>query len=203
MSFVRSFGFPDTRPRAPQTAASSDKAAALGVLPEWNLADLYPAMGSPRFTADLARAEAECKRFAETYKGKLAALAEADGGKGLMEAVKHYEALDDLMGRIMSYAGLLYYGNTSDPVLAKFFGDTQEKINSPGDPLIAREICMACGQADAKALPPPVICGQDHISSSGKLVYTALQVQKTTPCLSKKNFAPRAIRAVPAARSSI
>ncbi|MGA3302386.1 MAG: M3 family oligoendopeptidase [Methylovirgula sp.] len=136
MSLVRPFGFPDTRLRVPQAATSSDKSSALGVLPEWNLADLYPSMDSQRLTADLARAEAECKRFAETYKGKLAALAEADGGKGVAEAVKCYEALDDLMGRIMSYAGLLYYGNTSDPVLAKFFGDTQEKINSASTELL-------------------------------------------------------------------
>ncbi|HEY1736457.1 MAG TPA: M3 family oligoendopeptidase [Methylovirgula sp.] len=132
----RDFGFPDAPLRAQSAVASADKADALGPLPEWNLADLYPAMDSAAFTGDLKRAETECKRFAETYRGKLVALAEADDGKGVLEAIKRYEALDDLMGRIMSYAGLLYYGNTSDPVLAKFFGDTQERINAASTELL-------------------------------------------------------------------
>ena len=102
------FGRLDAFARATEAAALSAKAASLGHLPEWNLADLYPSMESPVFASDLARAEAECKAFAETYRGKLAALAEADGGQGLAEAVKRYEALDDLLGRIMSFASLAY-----------------------------------------------------------------------------------------------
>jgi oligoendopeptidase F len=34
------------------------------------------------------------------------------------------------MGRIGSFAGLLYFGNTSDPARAKFFGDAREKITA-------------------------------------------------------------------------
>ncbi len=51
---------------ARQAAAEAQPASApdLGALPEWNLADLYPAMDSELYSADLARAEAECKAFA-------------------------------------------------------------------------------------------------------------------------------------------
>ncbi|HEY5226442.1 MAG TPA: M3 family oligoendopeptidase [Methylovirgula sp.] len=127
---------PDALPRAADTASASRQDSTLGVLPEWNLADLYPAPDSPVFIGDLARAETECKAFAEAYRGKLATLAKADGGAGLLEAVKRYEALDDLIGRIASFAGLSYHADTSDPARAKFFGDTQEKMNAASTELL-------------------------------------------------------------------
>ncbi len=132
----RLFGRHNSLTSATDSAALSTKDKSLGLLPEWNLADLYPSMELPAFASDLARAEAECKAFAQDYRGKLAALAEANGGAGLLEAVKRYEALDDLLGRITSFAGLVYYGDTSDPVRAKFFGDTQEKINAASTELL-------------------------------------------------------------------
>jgi len=109
--------------------ASVANGKALGLLPEWNLADLYPAIDAPEVKRDLDRADAECVAFEEAYKGKLAALADApDAGVKLAEAVKRYEALDDLLGRLISFASLVYAGNTSDPVRAKFYGDMQERI---------------------------------------------------------------------------
>jgi oligoendopeptidase F len=114
---------------AARTAARAARPPKLADLPEWNLADLYPAMDSPDVARDLERADAECGAFEEAYKGKLAALA-AHGGGALAEAVKRYEALDDLIGRLMSYAGLVYAGNTTDPARAKFYGDVQERITA-------------------------------------------------------------------------
>ena len=106
-------------------------APALGSLPEWNLADLYPAIEAPEVKRDLERGDAESIAFEEAYKGKLAALAAgAEAGAKLAEAVRRYEALDDLLGRLISYAGLVYAGNTTDPVRAKFYGDMQEKITA-------------------------------------------------------------------------
>jgi oligoendopeptidase F len=104
-------------------------APALGALPEWNLADLYPAIDAPELKRDLERGDAESVAFEEAYRGKLAALAAgADAGARLAAAVRRYEALDDLLGRLISYASLVYAGNTTDPVRAKFYGDMQEKI---------------------------------------------------------------------------
>jgi oligoendopeptidase F len=104
---------------------------ALGELPEWNLADLYPGIDAPEVKRDLERADAECVAFEETYKGKLATLAAAaDAGAKLAEAVRRYEAIDDLLGRLISFASLVYAGNTTDPVRAKFYGDMQERITA-------------------------------------------------------------------------
>jgi len=109
-------------------AETSAQTRALGKLPEWNLADLYPSHDSAQVQRDLDRADAECIAFEEAYKGKLAALAAA--GPKLAEAVKRYEAIDDLLGRLISFASLLYAGNTTDPVRVKFYGDMQERITA-------------------------------------------------------------------------
>src|SRR5271163_573388 len=94
----------------------------LGPLPQWRLEDLYEGMDAPRFAEDLRRAGDDSKSFAARYQGKLAELAGGDeAGRRLFEAVSAYEALQDLMGRIMSYASLLYAADTSDTARAKFY----------------------------------------------------------------------------------
>ena len=109
----------------------------LGALPEWNLADLYAGMDDPAFAADMARARGDAKAFAEAWRGRLAALlAGPEASRRLYEAIQRYEALDDLMGRIMSYAGLLYAGDTTDPARSKFYGDAQEKVTDASSDLL-------------------------------------------------------------------
>jgi oligoendopeptidase F len=122
--------------RQPAEAAAT-AGLDLGPMPEWNLADLYAAMDSPVYAADLARAAADCKAFAADYRGKLADLAAGpEASAKLGEAVRRYEAIDDLLGRIISYAGLLYAADTSDPVRTKFYGDAQEKITDATSDLL-------------------------------------------------------------------
>src|SRR5690242_7670572 len=100
-------------------------------LPEWNLDDLYRGLDDPAIKRDLDRTDAECAAFEESYKGKLAGIAAgADGGAGLAAAVRRYEGIDDLMGRLSSFAGLIHAGNTLDPARTKFFGDVQERLTA-------------------------------------------------------------------------
>ena len=121
------------RARAAKTPSSVPK----GKLPEWNLADLYQGMDDPQIAQDLDRSDAESVAFEEQYKGKLNLIATAPGAGGaLAEAVKRYEALDDLMGRLISYAGLVHSGNSIDPQRAKFYADVQERITAASTHLL-------------------------------------------------------------------
>ncbi|WP_428558217.1 M3 family oligoendopeptidase [Pseudolabrys sp.] len=120
---------PSHKPARKVSTKTSAKTGKLSGLPEWNLTDLYPAMDSPALTADLDKADADCAAFERDYKGKLADLAVNNPGS-LAEAVQRYEAIDDLLGRLISYASLLYAGNTTDPARAKFYGDVQERITA-------------------------------------------------------------------------
>ena len=120
------------RLQAPARSAAAKKATkSLGSLPEWNLADLYPAMDAPAVKQDLDRGETACIEFEKAYKGRLADIAASpSGGRTLSEAVRRYEAIEDVLGRLISYAGLLYAGNSTDPAIAKFYGDMQERITA-------------------------------------------------------------------------
>jgi oligoendopeptidase F len=113
------------------------KSGPLGALPEWNLADLYAGLDDPAIKGDLDRIDAECLAFEEAFKGKLAELAQSpEAGSALAEAVQRYEAIDDLIGRIGSYAGLLHAGNTVDPARTKFYGDVQERLTAASTHLL-------------------------------------------------------------------
>jgi len=126
--------------RTGATSATEKKRSAkggVGVLPEWDLSDLYSGLDSPEIANDLVRSDAQCLAFEERYKGKLAALASGpEGGKALAAAIREFEAIDDLIGRIASFASLVYSGNTTDPVRAKFFGDVQERITTSSSHLL-------------------------------------------------------------------
>ena len=101
---------------------------ALGALPEWDLGDLYPGQDSPELAADLTRAEALSKSFAESYEGRLAGL----DGAALAAAIAEYEVLDEILGRVMSYAGLVHAGNVTDPEVGRFYQTMQERVNDIG-----------------------------------------------------------------------
>src|ERR1700681_2192889 len=106
-----------TRKKPAKSAKPMTKPASkLGVLPQWDLKDLYPGLDSPEVKRDLELADSECVSFEQAFKGRLQAMAAgAEAGKALAEAVKRYEALEDRLGRLISYASLVYAGNSTDP----------------------------------------------------------------------------------------
>jgi oligoendopeptidase F len=111
--------------------ASSKTSSKAAKLPEWNLADLYSGITAPEVTRDLAKMDAECVAFETDYKGRLAEQTAMDGGgQWLAEAVRRYEAIDDLAGRLGSYAGLIHAGDSVDPAITKFYGDVSERLTA-------------------------------------------------------------------------
>ncbi len=104
----------------------------LGALPDWDLTDLYAAPDAPEIERDLTRVRRECADFASRYKGKLAHLSPSE----MLECVRAYEGIDLLAGRIMSYAGLRYYQQTTDARRAKFLSDCQDRITEDTAPLV-------------------------------------------------------------------
>ncbi|WP_448950722.1 M3 family oligoendopeptidase [Labrys neptuniae] len=123
---------PDSR-----QARDGQKANVLGALPEWNLADLYPGIDSPQVSADLDRGLADCIAFEEAHKGRLAdTLSGPDGPAALAAIIAAYEGIEDRLGRIASFAGLIYAGDTTDPARAKFYGDVQDKLTTASSHLL-------------------------------------------------------------------
>jgi oligoendopeptidase F len=116
-------------PRDMRETASGNE---FGDLPEWNLDDLYPSTDGPEIKADMEWLGKECPSFAADYEGKLADLDAA----GLLACILRYEKIQNVMGRVMSFAGLRYYQNTTDPERAKFMADMQGTITDMSTPMV-------------------------------------------------------------------
>ncbi len=113
-----------------ETAA--ERAGALGSLPEWDLTDLYPGRDSPALTRDLETLAADAEAFRARCEGRLATLSGAELGA----AVAEYERLEEIAGRIISYASLIHAGDLVDPEIGRFFQTMQELINAVSTTLL-------------------------------------------------------------------
>ena len=113
-------------------AAAAAAGRDLGDLPVWDLSDLYAAPDDPKVAEDMAWLEGEAKRYAADYEGRLATL-DADA---MLRAIQRNEAMDERAGRVMSYASLRYYQETTDGARAKFLSDCQDRITTAMTPLV-------------------------------------------------------------------
>lgn len=118
------------------TASGAAEAAQLGDLPSWKLEDLYPSATSREYLDDMAKAETLSLAFEARWKGKLTQAAALSGDEGIGAAVREFEALEDLMGKIGSFAGLTYFSDTSNPANGKLYGDAQSKLTDMASHLL-------------------------------------------------------------------
>ncbi|MDY0872790.1 M3 family oligoendopeptidase [Dongia rigui] len=98
----------------------------LGTLPNWNLGDLYASPADPTIERDLQSLAALSGEFKRQFEGKLSAL----GGADLLKALLDFEKMQDLAGRVGSYAQLAYAGNMTDPELSRFQQNISERLNN-------------------------------------------------------------------------
>ncbi|MBC6440068.1 MAG: M3 family oligoendopeptidase [Rhodospirillales bacterium] len=101
------------------------EAATLGDLPEWDLSVFYDGSDDPRIDADMVRLTDESGAFERAFKGRLADL----GATEFATAIRRYEAIEDGLGRVGSYAQLHFAGNQSDPERAQFYQGVVERLN--------------------------------------------------------------------------
>ncbi len=136
-SFSRWF-FNDAVFKEKENLAATD--ISFGDLPEWDLTDLYPSHDGPEFKADLEKAQKQAREFEVKYKGKILELTIENQAIELARSIQSYEQLDDLIGRIMSFAFLYYAGDNTDAARVKFFADTRDIVTSLSSHLIFFEL---------------------------------------------------------------
>lgn len=95
-------------------------------LPRWNLADLYPAHDASEVRADLEKARKLAAAFRKSFEGKVKNLS----GDELAAAIRDYEKLEDLLGKLSAYAQLLYAEDMTNPAWAQFYQNTTEAVTS-------------------------------------------------------------------------
>ena len=93
-------------------------------LPQWDLTHLYVSPEAEELKSDLADAKKRAENFSKTYQGKLAKLNGVDFAKALVA----FEELEDILGRVVSYAQLLFAGDNTDAGIAQFYQNVQENI---------------------------------------------------------------------------
>ncbi|HEX2702680.1 MAG TPA: M3 family oligoendopeptidase [Solirubrobacteraceae bacterium] len=89
----------------------------------WNLADLLDGEGEERVGTLLDEALERAEAFAGRYRGALKTI----GGDGLRALMEELAAINDLVGRAGSYAGLRFSTDTADPQRGALLQSVQER----------------------------------------------------------------------------
>ena len=125
------------RPR-PQDICRSPLDAAGGgndggaKLPSWNLDDLYRGLDDPALTRDFDAAEAAAAAFNAAYLGKLEGLS----GNALAAAIAEYERIEEVLGRAMSFASLIFAGDAQNTAHGRFYQGAQERVTGVSSHLV-------------------------------------------------------------------
>jgi oligoendopeptidase F len=100
---------------------TTDATSAAGV--RWSLQDLFASPDDPKIAATLAECRAGADAFAARYRDRIRT---GDGPPPaeLLSAIRELEALQEALGRVSSYAGLLYAEDTANPV----YRDLRERV---------------------------------------------------------------------------
>lgn len=113
-----------TTQSGPAAADSAQAEPAAADLPEWDLGDLYSGPDAAELRADLESAATQATAFRQRFYGKLKEL----DGEALGAAVAEYEAIDEMLTRLLSFAQLVRAGDVSDPEAAGFNQTIQERV---------------------------------------------------------------------------
>lgn len=101
-------------------------------LPTWDLSHLYSGIEDRIIARDMAHIAKESTAFTKDYQKKIKSL----NALALAEAIKRYEKLSDTMGKLGSYAQLLYAGDMSDSAITQFYQNTSEALSSHSSKLV-------------------------------------------------------------------
>lgn len=89
---------------------------------QWDLSDLYDSIDDPELQKDKKSVKKQADQFASTYKGKISELNE----EGMKQALQDYEQLLEILGKIGSYAHLIWSTNTNKPEYGKLMQEANE-----------------------------------------------------------------------------
>jgi len=97
---------------------------SLKKLPTWDLSDFYTGTKDKALEQDINKLTSKCTAFQKTYSGKIAKLDSASLYKSILE----YSVIQELMGKIGSYAQLLYSGDMMKPENAQFYQNMSDQL---------------------------------------------------------------------------
>ena len=87
---------------------------------------------APEIEARPASADKAAQDFAAAHAGKLAAASGAE----LAAAIAEYERIDEILGRLVTYAQLLFAADSTDAAVGRFYQWINERVTAIGSHLI-------------------------------------------------------------------
>nr|WP_083912681.1 M3 family oligoendopeptidase [Saccharibacter floricola] len=123
--------------------------------PRWDLSDLYASPEDPALEADFTRLEKAAQDFEKSWKGQLSEASPAS----LAQALSAYEEIEEGLGKIGSYAQLLFAAHTTDPKCGRFAQAVRERITTLSTHLLffSLELNRLSDEAVATALKDPAL----------------------------------------------
>ncbi len=101
------------------SAAPDGPATGLGSVRSLCLARQSGGCGRPGFGPNNA-----AKSFAQAHAGSLGSLS----GAALAAVIAEYERIQEMLGRVASYAQLLFAGDSTDPAIGRFYQTVNERV---------------------------------------------------------------------------
>ncbi len=116
---------------------------------EWDLSDLYEAVDDPALQKDKEKVQKQAKQFASAYKGEIASF----NAQEMKEALKEYEQIMELLGKIGSYAQLIWSTETSNAQYGKLVQEANELSSEIQQQLVFFDVeWLAVDDEQAEAL---------------------------------------------------
>lgn len=108
------------------------KSNLINKTPAWDLSDFYSSVNDLEIAKDLKKIETSTKKFSEEFTGKIGKI----DANELAKAIKKYEKICDLIGKISSYSYLIYASDLSNHDNVSFYQNISEKLSSSQSNLV-------------------------------------------------------------------
>ena len=101
-------------------------------VPEWDLKDLYQSLENQNISNDISFSIKKQEEFVKKYQGTLQDLSKkeiANAAKEICRAIKEYEKIGEINGKVATYAYLNKAKNSSDEKIAIFYQNIIDQIS--------------------------------------------------------------------------
>ena len=95
------------------------------IIPNWDLSDFYSSISDKQINRDLDEIKKRSEDFEKKYQDKISEIT----GSDLYSAIKEYEDVSEIMGKLISYAYLNYASDLSNQDYVSFYQNISEKIS--------------------------------------------------------------------------
>lgn len=155
----------------------------------WDLSDLYKSIDDPALKRDKENVIKQAEDFASSYKGNVADLDE----KGMKQALQEYEQLLEIIGKIGSYAHLIWSTNTNKPEYGKLVQEANELSSEIHQRLVFFDVeWLAMGDERAtKLIESEELSHYKHYLETSRRYKEHILSEKEEQVLSAKNVTGR------------